>query len=148
MTYTYKYPRPALTVDAVVFRKNESGWEVLLIERGNQPFKGMWALPGGFVDMDEDLKTAAKRELKEETGLRNVELRQLYTFGAIDRDPRHRTVSVVYWGIAEKTSSMVEGGDDAKQARWFPVENAPGLAFDHHEILKMAIAKLASQMRK
>ena len=144
MSYTYEYPRPALTVDAVVFRKNRSTWEVLLIKRANEPFKGMWAFPGGFVDMDEELEVAAGRELAEETGLRNVELGQLYAFGAIGRDPRHRTVSVVYWGIADVHDSEVLGGDDAEQARWFPVGVAPGLAFDHHEILKFSVAKLAN----
>ncbi|MCF8370370.1 MAG: NUDIX hydrolase [Bacteroidales bacterium] len=144
MSYTYEYPRPALTVDAVVFRKKESGWEVLLIQRGNEPFKGMWAFPGGFVDMDEELDAAVRRELSEETGLGNIELHQLKTVGTIGRDPRGRTVSVIYWGVADAQNSQVKGGDDAEQARWFSVENAPGLAFDHHEILKFSVAKLAN----
>lgn len=146
MSYTYEYPRPALTVDAVVFRRNGSAWEVLLIQRANEPFKGMWAFPGGFVDMDEELEDAARRELYEETGLKNIGLDQLQTFGTIGRDPRHRTVSVVYWGIADIEDSEVRGGDDAEQARWFSVENAPGLAFDHHEILKFSFAKLANSI--
>ncbi len=142
MSFTYEYPRPALTVDAVIFRRFENEWQVLLIKRGNEPFKGMWAFPGGFVDMDEELIDSAKRELQEETGLTDVDLYQLYAFGTIGRDPRHRTVSVVYWGVAQMENSEVTGGDDAEQARWFPVGNAPGLAFDHHEILVMAVSKL------
>ena len=146
MSFTYEYPRPALTVDAVVFRKNkEQEWEVLLIQRGHEPFKGMWAFPGGFVDMDEDLPTAVCRELEEETNLIGIELQQLHTFGALGRDPRHRTVSVVYWGVADLEKSEVRGGDDAEQAQWFPIRNTPGLAFDHHEILSMAIGKLSDQ---
>lgn len=144
MSYTYEYPRPALTVDAVVFRKKESNWEVLLIMRGKEPFKGQWAFPGGFVDMDEELDAAVHRELAEETGLEKIRLHQLKTVGTIGRDPRGRTVSVIYWCVADAENSEVQGGDDAEQARWFSVENAPGLAFDHHEILKFAVAKLAN----
>ncbi len=140
--YCYEYPRPALTVDAVIFKRKQKGiLEVLLIERKNDPFKGFWAFPGGFVNIDEDLETAVKRELFEETGLKDVELQQLYTFGAVNRDPRGRTVSVVYWGIAGKETEIF-AGDDASKASWFPVDNLPRLAFDHDEIMKKALEKL------
>ena len=139
--YCYKYPRPALTVDAVVFRKSDNDYKVLLIERKFPPYKGKWALPGGFVDMDETLETAVSRELKEETGLEEVPLEQLNTFGALNRDPRGRTVSVVYWGIAKNNSNAV-AGDDAAKTKWFDVNNLPDLAFDHGKVIKMAIEKL------
>src|SRR5438132_8602992 len=101
MPYTYKYPRPALTVDCVVFGFDEGELKVLLIGRGLEPFKGCWALPGGFVRVDEALDEAARRELEEETGLKNVFLEQLYTFGTVDRDPRERVVSVAYYALVK-----------------------------------------------
>ncbi len=134
MSFTYKYPRPALTVDAIVFRKTPE-LQVLLIERLNEPFKEMWAFPGGFVDMDETVEEAAKRELEEETSLVGIELKQFYTFSAIDRDPRHRTVSVVFVGFANEKAKP-KAGDDAKNAKWFSLEHLPKLAFDHAEILE------------
>jgi len=99
MSFTYKYPRPCVTTDCLIFRKIGCNWCLLLIERGNEPFKGCWALPGGFLEMEEDLETCAARELQEETGLTGIELHQLYAFGAPNRDPRHRTISVAYWGV-------------------------------------------------
>lgn len=141
MSYTYPYPRPALTVDAVVFKNDGMNWQVLFIQRKNEPFKGKWALPGGFVDMNETVEEAVERELLEETGLSSIELEQLHTFSAIHRDPRGRTVSVVYWGIAEK-SALPVSGDDAADARWFKVDNLPELAFDHDEVMKMALKKI------
>jgi 8-oxo-dGTP diphosphatase len=139
--YCYKYPRPALTTDAVVFRFNGAELFVLLIERGNEPFKGQWAFPGGFVNMDETTDVAAARELKEETGLTGLTLEQLHTFSEPDRDPRHRTVSVVYYALLND-NPMVTGGDDAAIARWFPVKKLPSLAFDHDDIVKMAFQRL------
>ena len=140
--YCYKYPRPALTVDAVVFRKKADDYEILLIERKFPPYKGKWALPGGFVDMDETLDNAVSRELKEETGLENIDLEQLHTFGSLNRDPRGRTVSVVYWGIAERSKEAF-AGDDAAKTRWFNIKDLPALAFDHDEVIKMALSKLS-----
>jgi 8-oxo-dGTP diphosphatase len=134
MSVTYKYPRPALTVDAVVFR-NMTNTEVLLIQRGAEPFKDMWAFPGGFVDMDETVETAAARELLEETGINEIKLHQFHTFSAINRDPRHRTVSVVFVGFTELITEP-NAGDDAKNAKWFDLRNLPNLAFDHAEILE------------
>ena len=142
MPHTYKYPRPALTVDCVIFSKQDDDFKVLLIQRDNPPFEGQWALPGGFVDIDETLELAAKRELEEETGLVNVKLEQLYTFGAIDRDPRGRTVSVVYYGFAEAKQSKIKASSDARRVKWFSINKLPRLAFDHQDIMKVAIKKL------
>jgi len=140
MSFTYKYPRPALTVDAIVFRKTPD-LQVLLIQRLNEPFKEMWAFPGGFVDMDETVEVAVERELEEETALTGIVLKQYQTFSAIDRDPRHRTVSVVFYGFANEKAIPI-AGDDAKNAKWFGLDNLPKLAFDHAEILKELISKL------
>ncbi len=133
--YSYKYPRAAMTVDSIVFVKEANETFVLLIERANEPFKNMWALPGGFIHMDELLETACKRELKEETGLLVDKMHQFKTYDAIDRDPRHRTISVIYYTEMDE-KQVVKGGDDAAQAGWFPVSKLPELAFDHQQILK------------
>ncbi len=132
--YIYKYPRPALTVDALVYTKIQDVYNVLLVLRGIEPFNGKWALPGGFVNIDELLETACRRELMEETGLEVEGMMQFKTYDAIDRDPRHRTISVVYSAeLPEKYA--VQGDDDAAGAEWFPVDNLPELGFDHREIL-------------
>ena len=131
--YTYKYPRPALTVDAIIYTSNKFP-EILLIRRGQQPFKGKWALPGGFVNMDELLEVACIRELKEETGLTVPKMAQFKTYDAVGRDPRHRTISVVF--AAEITQKEeVKGGDDADRAKWFQLNNLPELGFDHAQII-------------
>lgn len=132
--YSYKYPRAALTVDALIFVKEEESTFILLIERGREPFKNKWALPGGFVNLDETLEKACKRELQEETGLKVDKMTQFKTYDAIDRDPRHRTISVVYYAELE-TKQTVKGSDDAARAEWFSIENIPELAFDHQQIL-------------
>lgn len=142
MPYTYEYPRLMLTVDAVVFRQNGSQLEVLLIQRKHNPFAGMWALPGGYVDMDETVEEAIVRELEEETSLKTNNLSQLYTFSAIGRDPRGRTVSVTFFGLTDMNNSTVKGGDDAKDAQWFDVENLPQLAFDHIKAVEMSKSKI------
>ena len=141
MPYQYRYPRPALTVDAVVFKKEDDDTFVLLIQRKNPPYKSKWALPGGFVDMDETLEAAAARELHEETGLSGVVLKQLQAFSALERDPRGRTVSVVFWGILT-SDNTVSAGDDAAEVQWFNIKNLPPLAFDHREVLDAALQKL------
>lgn len=141
MPYTYDYPRPALTVDAVVFRQSGE-LEVLLIQRKNYPFEGMWALPGGFVDMEETVEEAVVRELYEETHLRLDHLQQLHTFSALGRDPRGRTVSVTFFGVIDPQNSQVRGGDDAMDAKWFKMSEIPSLAFDHIEAINMAMKRI------
>ena len=133
--YTYKYPRPSLTVDAIVYLKEKSLFNVLLIKRDSEPFKDKWALPGGFLEMEELLETACKRELREETGLEVEHMVQFKTFDEIGRDPRHRTVSVVF-SVKIPERKPVKGGDDASDAEWFSVNNLPELAFDHQHILE------------
>ncbi len=133
--YSYKYPRASLTVDAIVYVKEENKTFVLLIQRGHEPFKGKWALPGGFIEMDETLKQACKRELFEETGLKMEELTQFRTYDAVDRDPRGRTISVIHTAELE-AKQLVKGGDDAARAEWLPLDNLPELAFDHRQILQ------------
>jgi len=140
---TYEYPRPALTVDIVIFTLREQRLKVLLVQRGGPPFQGMWALPGGFVEIDESLEDAALRELKEETGLENAYLEQLYTYGDPQRDPRGRVVSVAYFAlISTDTPIRLEGGSDARAARLFPVDELPALAFDHAAITTYALRRL------
>jgi 8-oxo-dGTP diphosphatase len=145
--FSYKYPRAALTVDCVVFGFDEGELNVLLIERGLQPFKGRWALPGGFVRVDETLDEAARRELAEETGLKNVFLEQLYTFGVVDRDPRERVVSVAHYALVKLSDHRAKAATDAANAQWFPVSKLPKLAFDHTEILRTALARLQGKVR-
>jgi 8-oxo-dGTP diphosphatase len=144
MMYTYEYPRPALTVDVVIFTLRENRLHVLLVQRGEEPFAGMWALPGGYVHMGESLEEAASRELEEETGLNQAYLEQLYTYGDPGRDPRGRVVSVAYFALipADAPSVRSEGGSDARQAGWFAVEKLPQLAFDHTEIIRYALRRL------
>src|SRR5689334_3988519 len=141
-SYTYEYPRAALTVDCVVFGFDEAELKVLLIERGLEPFKGRWALPGGFVRVEETLDAAARRELAEETGLEKVFLEQLYTFGAIDRDLRERVVSVAYYALVKLSDHRVKAATDASDARWFPAFKPLKLAFDHRHILDVALRRL------
>ena len=136
MTYTYEYPRPAVTADCVVITK-ENEPKVLLIQRGHEPFKGCWAFPGGFMNMDETTEQCAVRELEEETGLKVADIQQIGAYSKVDRDPRGRTVTVAYLAIIEKPEA-VKGLDDAAKAQWFPISNPPKLAFDHEEIMKDA----------
>jgi len=132
--YCYDYPRPAVTVDLIVLAEKEKDIKILLIKRKHEPFKGMWALPGGFVDENEDLPDAALRELKEETGIENAKLLQIGTFGKPGRDPRGHTVAVVY--LAKVNENIVfNAGDDAAEANWFFFGKIPNLAFDHNEIV-------------
>lgn len=133
--YTYEFPRPMVTVDCIVIRSDNDKKEVLLIRRGKEPFLGCWALPGGFVDKDEDLPDAAFRELKEETGIECQTLKQFFTYGTPGRDPRGHTISVVFWALVPFNTTILPG-DDAAHANWFPVNNLPPMAFDHEKILK------------
>ena len=137
MEYTYKYPRPAVTADCVVMTAGEDP-QVLLIERGYDPYKGCWAFPGGFLNMDETTERCAIRELEEETGLRVPKVHQIGAYSSVDRDPRGRTITVAYLAIVDAPVD-VTGKDDAAKARWFPVNALPQLAFDHEVILNDAI---------
>jgi 8-oxo-dGTP diphosphatase len=147
MPYTYQYPRAALTVDCVVFGFDGGDLKVLLIQRALEPFKGRWALPGGFVRVDETLDNAARRELEEETGLKNVFLEQLYSFGKIDRDPRERVVSVAHYALVKLSDHRAKAATDAASAKWFSASRVPRLAFDHADILAIARSRLTAKVR-
>ena len=144
MAYTYKYPRPAVTADCVVMT-NEATPKVLLIQRGSEPFKGCWAFPGGFMNMDETTEQCAIRELEEETGLKVNNLHQIGAYSKVDRDPRGRTVTVAYLAIIDAPLA-VKGQDDASEAKWFSVNNLPPLAFDHDEIMADAIVLFTQRL--
>jgi 8-oxo-dGTP diphosphatase len=145
--FSYDYARPALTVDCVVFGFDEGDLKVALIKRDVEPFRGKWALPGGFVHVDETLDDAARRELREETGIEPVYLEQLYTFGELDRDPRERVVSVAYYALVKLSDHRIRAATDAAEAAWFAVNDVPSLAFDHGRILDTALARLKGKVR-
>ncbi|TGK42265.1 NUDIX hydrolase [Leptospira andrefontaineae] len=145
--YSYKFARPSLTVDCVVFGVNEDKLQILIIQRGIDPFRGHWALPGGFVRIEETIDEAAIRELKEETGLKNIFLEQLYTFGQIDRDPRERVVSIAYYSLVNLHNHFVQASTDADRAVWYNVRELPKLAFDHDKIVEVALARLKGKLR-
>ena len=149
MAFTYQHAHPAVTVDCVVFGADleQRRLEVLLVRRKLDPFKGRWALPGGFVHMDERLDQAALRELEEETGLSKVWLEQLYTFGEPGRDPRERVISVAYFALVKAGEQRLAAATDAAEAAWFPVAKTPPLAFDHREILETARVRLQGKVR-
>jgi 8-oxo-dGTP diphosphatase len=138
-----QYERPSVTIDVVIFTLRKQDLQVLLICRKHPPFGGYWAIPGGFVEMDESLELAAVRELKEETGVHDVYIEQLYTFGDPDRDPRTRVITVAYFALVPETAlPLISAGDDAADARWWSMYNLPPLAFDHAEILSYALTRL------
>ena len=139
--YTYRYPHPAVTTDCVVFGFDGVHLNVLLIERGHEPFKGSWAFPGGFLNIDEDAPDGARRELLEETGLQVSNVEQLGAFTRPDRDPRERVISIVYFTLMR--TSEVTGGDDAAKAQWFPINRLPELAFDHQQIFEQALERMS-----
>lgn len=149
MSFTYQYARPALAVDCVVFGLDEEDLKVLLIQRDLEPFAGRWALPGGFVRMDETVDDAARRELSEEAGIAvgRIYLEQLYTFGAIDRDPRERVVSVAHYALVNLADHRVKAATDAREAAWFATHDMPRLAFDHEDIVTMALERLRGKVR-
>jgi 8-oxo-dGTP diphosphatase len=146
MPHTYEFPHPAVTTDVVVFTIRGERLEVLLVKRAREPFKDCWALPGGFVDFDEDLDACALRELREETGVSGVFLEQLYTFGKPDRDPRERVITVAYYALVPLDLLHVQAGNDARAAAWFPYGQLPPLAFDHAEIVQLAHRRLVAKL--
>ena len=136
--YCYKYPHPAVTTDCVVFGVDGQKLKILLIERGNEPYKGCWAFPGGFLDMDENAPQGALRELEEETGLKLEHVKEFGTFSDVNRDPRERVISIAFYALTEIMN--VKGCDDAAKAQWFAVDDLPGLAFDHDEMIRRALS--------
>ncbi|HED35897.1 MAG TPA: NUDIX hydrolase [Gammaproteobacteria bacterium] len=144
--YQYEFPHPALTTDIVIFTIRDNQLKLLLIVRGIEPYKGKWALPGGFVNMDEDLEAAARRELQEETGISNVYLEQLYTFGDIDRDPRERVITVSYYALVASERIRLQASTDAEAVGWFSLSALPELAFDHQRIVEMAHKRLIARL--
>ncbi len=148
MSYCYEFQRPALTVDCVVFGLDEQdSLKVMLILRKLPPFQGQWALPGGFVHLDETLEEAAFRELREETGIENGFLEQLYTFGAINRDPRERIVTVAYYALVNLREYNITATTDAMDAAWFAIDELPKLPFDHQQIFETALNRLRGKIR-
>lgn len=143
LKYHYKYPHPAVTTDCVIFGYDGRQLKVLLIERGNEPDKGKWAFPGGFLNIDEQAETGALRELQEETGMTNADIRQFHTFSDPNRDPRERVISIAYYALVKIQD--VKGGDDAARASWFAIDDVPELAFDHDLMFKLALDALRRQ---
>ena len=144
LKYSYKYPHPSVTTDCVIFGFDGVKLKVLLVERGMAPYKGRWAFPGGFLNMDESAEEGALRELKEETGLEGAYIRQFHTFSAPQRDPRERVITIAYYALVKMQE--VKGGDDASDARWFALDEVPPLAFDHDQILRKAEKTLRQQI--
>ena len=144
LKYSYKYPHPSVTTDCVIFGFDGVKLKVLLVERGMAPYKGRWAFPGGFLNMDESAEEGALRELKEETGLEGAYIRQFHTFSAPQRDPRERVITIAYYALVRMQE--VKGGDDAADARWFALDEVPPLAFDHDQILRKAEKTLRQQI--
>lgn len=144
--YSYRYPHPAVTTDIVIFTIRDGQLKLLLIKRGGEPYQGRWALPGGFVEMDEDLEACARRELEEETGVSGVYLEQLYTFGRPDRDPRERVITVAYYALIPSDQVRLQAATDAEAVGWFAFEELPPLAFDHDEIVAMAHQRLVAKL--
>ena len=144
--YTYKYPHPAVTTDCIVFGFDGTKLNLLLINRGIEPYKGSWALPGGFMKIDETAEQGALRELQEETGVKDIYIEQLQAFTAVDRDPRERVMTIAFMAFVRQEKYEVIAGDDAAKAQWFPVNSLPQLAFDHKEIITLALNKLRWKM--
>ena len=145
LKYHYKYPHPSVTTDNVIFGFDGNTVKVLLIERGFDPYKGYWAFPGGFLEMQESAEEGARRELMEETGLDTTYVKQFHTFSTPDRDPRERVISIAYYSLVRM--SEVKGMDDAAQAKWFPLNEVPKLAFDHEEMWRIAQEEIRKEMR-
>jgi 8-oxo-dGTP diphosphatase len=144
--YQYEHPHPAVTTDIVVFTIRHESLKALLIKRADDPYLGSWALPGGFVEIGEDLADAAERELAEETGVTGVFLEQLYTFGKPDRDPRERVISVAYYALIPSDRIQIRAATDAEAVGWFGLDEIPSLAFDHQTIFNMALQRLRAKL--
>jgi 8-oxo-dGTP diphosphatase len=144
--YSYEYPHPAVTVDIVVFTIRDERLKLLLIKRGGEPYAGKWALPGGFVNIDESLDEAAKRELEEETGVKGIYLEQLYTFGDPGRDPRERVITIAYYALISSDRLKLAADTDADAVGWFEIDDLPKLAFDHRAIVEKAHQRLAAKL--
>ena len=144
LKYCYKYPHPAVTADCVIFGFDGINIKVLLIQRGNDPYKGKWAFPGGFMNMDETAEQCARRELEEETGLSDVTVEQFCTFSDVNRDPRERVITVAHYALVKL--SEVKCGDDAEKAQWFSLNEIPSLAFDHELMFKKAIETIKERI--
>jgi 8-oxo-dGTP diphosphatase len=147
MSYTYKHPHPAVTVDGVVFGFDDADLKLLLVKRKLEPFQGQWALPGGFVQAKEDLEEAVRRELAEETGINRLYLEQLFSFGDPQRDPRERVISIAYYALVKLADHSVRAASDAQEVAWFPVAELPKLAFDHEKIVDVALRRLKAKVR-
>ena len=145
--FTYEYPHPAVTTDNVIFGFDGTDLHVLLVERGVQPYLGCWALPGGFLRMDETIEDCAKRELAEETNVQEVYLQQFHVFSDVKRDPRERVLTVAFYALVRKSDYELIAGDDASDASWFLLDELPPLAFDHHKIISMAQTKLQEELK-
>jgi 8-oxo-dGTP diphosphatase len=146
MSYQYEHPHPAVTTDIVIFTLEDDELKVLLIRRAGEPFKDSWALPGGFIEIGEDLENCALRELEEETGVTGVYLEQLYTFGRPDRDPRERVITVAYYALVPIDRLSIRASSDAAEVAWFPCKRLPALAFDHSQIIQLALERLAAKI--
>ena len=144
LKYHYKYPHPSVTTDCIIFGFDGTKLNVLLIERGIEPYKGCWAFQGGFIKMDESAEQGALRELREETGLQGAYIKQFHTFSDPNRDPRERVITIAYYALVRMQE--VVGGDDAARAAWFPLDDVPKLAFDHDRILRVAVKELRQQI--
>ena len=145
--YGYEYPRPAVTTDCVIFGFDGGELKVLLIERNIEPYKDYWALPGGFINMDEDAETCARRKLQEETALEHVYIEQLFTFSSVGRDPRYRVISIAYYALVKLSDYPAQAGSGAGHVKWFPLSEVPALAFDHAAILEMAKQRLKGKIK-
>ncbi|WP_455387568.1 NUDIX hydrolase [Petrachloros mirabilis] len=144
--YQYEFPHPAVTVDIVIFTIRDGELKLLLVRRAGEPYRRKWALPGGFVRMEESLDQAARRELEEETGVSGVFLEQLYTFGEPDRDPRERVITVAYYALIPSDRVQLRAATDAEAVGWFGMEETPELAFDHVDIVVQAHERLAAKL--
>jgi 8-oxo-dGTP diphosphatase len=145
-TFCYKYPHPAVTTDNIIFGFDGKELQLLLVERGQEPYKGYWAFPGGFLNIDENAEEGAARELEEETGVKDVYLEQLQAFCDVNRDPRERVITIAFIALVRQKDYQLVAGDDAAKARWFPIDSLPYLAFDHDEILRTALKRLRERI--